>query len=302
MDLECVASFLALAEAENFGRAAMRLHVGSPALTKRIQRLERQVGVALVEHRASGGFELTAAGRRFLRQAEPLLLQARITRAAAQSHSGELIRLGVPGHLGDSPGIPELKVLSGLLRRTMPEVRLDCIGIPYPFMTQCLLQHRIDVAWTTSGIEHPDLESMPLTKAWRIGVVPVDHEFADAVALNVDDFAELPMLHNPEIPSGVMSLGCLGDFRPLSEALLVTTGARQITEVLQDVTRGLGVAVVPAPLLPLIRKSGLRAISLVGLMPFEIHAVRRRSDTRNSVFELLRLLGPVATDAARIRQ
>ena len=49
MDLGLVASFMTLVDEEHFGRAAARLHLTSPALTKRIQRLERQLGVTLIE-------------------------------------------------------------------------------------------------------------------------------------------------------------------------------------------------------------------------------------------------------------
>ncbi|MFI7581133.1 LysR family transcriptional regulator [Kocuria kalidii] len=299
MDLECVASFLILAEEEHFGRAAARLHLSSPALTKRIQRLEQQVGITLIEHRNSGGFTLTAAGRRFLPQAKILLLQARVARSAALEPSGSTIRLGVPGRVGESPGRDELRLLANLLHQNRPETRLACIAVPYPLMAESLLRRWIDVAWTTSGFEHTALESTPLTMMWRVGVVPVQHGFAGASALDVADFAGLPMLHNPEIPAGMMSLGCLGDYRPLSEAKLVPIQARRIGDVLQGVSRGLGVAVVPAALLPSIVSAGLRPIPLVGLKPFEIHASRRREDTRDAVMDLICALGSIATLASR---
>lgn len=298
LDLECVASFLALAQEEHFGRAAARLHLGSPALTKRIHRLERQVGTSLVVHRPTGGFELTAAGRQFLRQAERLLLQAQVTLAAAREHSGAPIRLGVPGRIGESPGREALKTLADLLRRNRPDIRVVCIPVPYTKVDEHLLHQRIDVAWTTSGCEHSGLESVPLTMMWRVGIVPARHEFADVVALDVAEFADQPILHNPDMPPKMMSPGTLGDYRPASEARLVPTRADQSDALLHDVARGLGVAAMPAALTPAILEAGLRPIALVGLMPVEIHAVRRYNDTRDAVIDLIHFLGFVANQAS----
>lgn len=48
LDLSSVASFLVLAEEEHYARAAQRLHLTPSALTKRMQRLERQIGAVLL--------------------------------------------------------------------------------------------------------------------------------------------------------------------------------------------------------------------------------------------------------------
>ncbi|MFC7648577.1 LysR family transcriptional regulator [Streptosporangium lutulentum] len=54
LDLGLVADFLVLVKERHYGRAAGRLHLTSSALTKRIHRLERQLGVALVERSPAG--------------------------------------------------------------------------------------------------------------------------------------------------------------------------------------------------------------------------------------------------------
>ena len=54
LDLGLASSFLVLAEERHYGRAAARLHLTSPALTKRIQRLERQLGVVLLQRGPAG--------------------------------------------------------------------------------------------------------------------------------------------------------------------------------------------------------------------------------------------------------
>ncbi|WP_424532783.1 LysR family transcriptional regulator [Sphaerisporangium viridialbum] len=80
LDLGLVADFLVLVEERHYGRAAVRLHLTSSALTKRIQRLEGQLGVALVERGPAGVLAVTSAGRRFAIAAEPLIAQANAAR------------------------------------------------------------------------------------------------------------------------------------------------------------------------------------------------------------------------------
>ncbi|MEV6862112.1 LysR family transcriptional regulator, partial [Streptosporangium subroseum] len=72
LNLGLVADFLVLVQERHYGRAAVRLHLTSSALTKRIQRLEGQLGVVLVERGPAGVFAVTSAGRRFAIAAEPL--------------------------------------------------------------------------------------------------------------------------------------------------------------------------------------------------------------------------------------
>src|SRR3954447_12367875 len=68
-------SFCVAAEAGSLGRAALRMNVSQPALTKRLQSLERLVGVTLLE-RSSRGVKLTPPGRRLYEASRRLLEQA----------------------------------------------------------------------------------------------------------------------------------------------------------------------------------------------------------------------------------
>src|SRR5919202_5019753 len=72
MELRQLRYFVTLAEELHFGRAAAREHIVQSALSQQVQRLERALGVALVE-RTTRHVELTAAGRRFLLEARQVL-------------------------------------------------------------------------------------------------------------------------------------------------------------------------------------------------------------------------------------
>jgi DNA-binding transcriptional LysR family regulator len=85
--------FIAVAEELNLGRAAARLHMTQPPLTRRIQRLEKEIGAALFR-RYAGGMQLTEAGETLLERAYRIV---ELSRRAVEST--RLARDGRLGHL-----------------------------------------------------------------------------------------------------------------------------------------------------------------------------------------------------------
>jgi DNA-binding transcriptional LysR family regulator len=101
LDMRKLRYFVAVAEELNFGRAAQRLHIAQPVLSRQIRAFEGEMGVRLFA-RDSRGTQLTAAGSQLLDDArfllaEPKALQQRVHRAAAQTAT---VTIGVmPGLL-----------------------------------------------------------------------------------------------------------------------------------------------------------------------------------------------------------
>jgi DNA-binding transcriptional LysR family regulator len=93
IDFKRLRYFVALAETRHFGRAAARLHISQPPLSRQLVALENELGVSLVE-RSSRGVSLTAAGERFFIDAKAVLAaleQAETNcRAAAAGTAGRL--------------------------------------------------------------------------------------------------------------------------------------------------------------------------------------------------------------------
>src|SRR6202021_1492808 len=102
MELRHLRYFLAVAEALNFTKAAAQLRVAQPALSRRVQDLEEEIGVDLLK-RSPRGVTLTAEGKLFLEKARHLLKLA--------DESVEQVRALARGQYGDQSAGIQFEVL-----------------------------------------------------------------------------------------------------------------------------------------------------------------------------------------------
>lgn len=166
MELRHLRYFVAVAEEAHFGRAAERLRIAQPPLSRQIRDLEREIGVPLFE-RVPRGVELTPAGRAFLPEARLTLAQAeRAQRSAQRAAQGETGRLRV--------GFVEAATHSGILpdvlsffRAHLPSVGLSLFELDALRQAEAFQDGRIDI-----GILH----SPPLDAARWLRVEPFYEE------------------------------------------------------------------------------------------------------------------------------
>lgn len=146
MELRHLRYFLAVAETENVSKAALRLHVSQPSLSRQVRDLEEELGFPLLERRAKS-VRLTEAGRVFLAEARDMLARVesgvRRARDAAQGGGGVL-------HIGYAPTLtarilpPALKAMQS----AMPRVELKLHDISTREMLVGLREGSLQVAIT----------------------------------------------------------------------------------------------------------------------------------------------------------
>src|SRR5687768_1749318 len=120
MELRHLRYFIGVAEEENVSRAALKLHVSQPALSRQIRDLEDELGFSLLE-RSAKSVRLTEAGRKFLAEARAVLQRAEEAIGAARliANGGEL-------HVGYAPSLTA-RILPQTLRAfqaELPHVRV----------------------------------------------------------------------------------------------------------------------------------------------------------------------------------
>lgn len=183
LELRLVRYFTVVAEQRNFGRAAAELRVAQPALSRQIQRLERQLGAPLFD-RTPQGTLLTAAGRAFLPEAQALLRAAHRATLTARAHApaGSV----VVGYVED------LVVTSAVreLRRRHPQAtigtrHLECHD------GRVLAEGGVDVLVARAPLPHPaeDVHVTVLYEEPRMLVLPADHHLAGRASVSLQDFA-----------------------------------------------------------------------------------------------------------------
>jgi DNA-binding transcriptional LysR family regulator len=299
LDLLLVSTFLVLVEEQHFGRAAAQLHLTSSALTKRVQRLERQVGAVLVERGPAGVYCMTAAGRRFADAARPLLAHADAVRSAARRPPDRYtVRIGFPaGGLADLAQCIPFAAIARDVRLAYPEARFTCREIPFPALNQCLPDGAVDVLWTNAPVHHVQVDSFPLrVSSELVGVVPALHPLAERCSVEVSEFCAQPILYNPTAPDEWMRPFWLADIRPRREARLVETYRNHYAAVLHELVSGSAVMTTVAMGGPALGPA-LRPITLVGAARMRMHAACRRGEARGAVHALITAFAAAPADA-----
>lgn len=194
MELRTLRYFVAVAEELHFGRAATRLHMSQPPLSRAIKQLETDVGATLL-HRSAAGVTLTPAGAALLDEARTLLEQAEQARVRVAAAAGaSAITVGI---LGDSTD-PGATRLAAAYCRPHPgvEVRIRDTDLTDP--TCGLRAGLVDVALTRGPFDETGLTVHEL-RADPVGaVLRADDPLAGRDHLQLADLADRRWFQFPE--------------------------------------------------------------------------------------------------------
>lgn len=197
MDFRQLRYFTAVAEELNFTRAAQRLHITQPPLTRQIHALERALGVELFL-RKSQGVALTEAGKTLLVDARNLasLIEQSVERAQAAGRGG-VGRLDI-GFFGTSAFELLPRVLAAY-RTTYPRVKVVLHPGQTPAQVLALRQGRVAVVFERWAPQEPDI-SVELAASENVLVaLPAGHRLAQRKLIEVEDLRDEPMI----LPQGL---------------------------------------------------------------------------------------------------
>lgn len=183
MDLRSLRYFVAVAEERHIGRAAIRLHMTQPPLSRAIQQLESELGTVLL-HRSSGGFTLTTAGTVLYDEARTLLEHAEQVRGRVGAGSAPAtITIGLLADSAERAG----HRLAGAFRRQHPDVQVQLREADFTDPTTGLRAGLVDVALTRLPFDESGISSYVL-RADAIGVVlRTDDPLAHRATLQLAD-------------------------------------------------------------------------------------------------------------------
>lgn len=276
MELRHLRYFAAVAEALNFSRAAEKLRVAQPALSRQVRDLEEEMGVQLLE-RNRVHVRLTDAGRIFLGHVRRLLAQVDVAVTAAQEaargHDGTLV-ICSDWRLSMSP-VPETIVA---FRARYPRVEVELAELRLHEQTAALRAGRIHLGFVPREMlgERDDLSILPVVRSEIMAVLPGNHRTSGCPSVRLRDLKGEQWLwvddeHAPGF-RGYISQSCrLAGFAPE-----FGRSAATLEGLLALVAAGYGAALLPRFVAPAAQ--ALVCTVPTDCEPLELCAVWRREE------------------------
>lgn len=239
--------FLAVAEEQNFGRAAKRLGMSQPPLSEQIQVLEQALKVTLFE-RSRRGAKLTPVGaailpavRKFAEQLERLELAVE---EAVAGQSGMLTIGAISTAMFD--------VLPGLidrLKQQYPHLTVSVREIDSVEAVPALEAGDIDLAFARlDGDLGPAIQSLPLQEDRLMVALPNDHPLATRTRISLSSLASEPLVMFSRKVSPVYFDNLIATCRASGFSPRVLHEVRSVASQIAFVSCGQGIALVPASL------------------------------------------------------
>jgi DNA-binding transcriptional LysR family regulator len=188
LDLRRVRYFVAVAEELHFGRAAARLYITQPVLSRQIRLLEQELGIQLLE-RSSRDVKLTVPGEQLLEDGRMLLSAAEAARRRCVSSAAArpTLTIGFWGHEWIAPALRRFAA-------EFPNADARLRRISWVDQVDVLHDGRVDVAFVALPVDARGLELLPFQTDQRVAALPVDHAAADRSEISIDDLAADPVI------------------------------------------------------------------------------------------------------------
>jgi DNA-binding transcriptional LysR family regulator len=243
MELRHLRYFVAVAEEKNFTRAAERLHIAQPPLSRQIQQLEEALGVALIE-KGSRPLRLTEAGQFFFVHAKTLLDQARDLKAMTQ-RIGKIERTLSIGFVA-STLYGQLPDIVRRYRDRYPEVEVTLHEMTTVEQLTALKEGRIDVGFGRLKSEDPNIRRILLREEGMMVALFPGHRLAEGEGgLRLTDLVNEPLLVYPKAPRPSFADQVLAVFSEANLAPGHVTEVRELQIAMGLVAAGQGISIVP---------------------------------------------------------
>lgn len=298
--LSQIRCFVVLANELHFGRAAVRLHMTQPPLSRQIQQLEAALNVQLFE-RTQRSVHLTPAGKAFLPEAEYLLevsqSAASVARRAATGEAGS-VSLGYVA--GASFSFMPRIVAAATAQLPGLDIVLRDMSTAEQF--EALRSGRLDVGIVRAPADHADLRSASVLREPFVVAMPASHPLAAKRRLAIGDLHRQDLIMYEPGQGGSMYELLTTAFHAAQVAPRYVQHVRQTYSLMGLVGSGVGLALVQASAARL-RMPGVvvRPISLPASAVSELHLAWRAADEAgNPAVNRFRLL--VLAEAAGAAQ
>jgi len=243
MDLRHLNYFLVLAEELHFGRAAERLHISQPPLTRMIKQIESDLGVLLFE-RTKRSVILTTAGVELLQDAKQMVLQMETVKKRLTIHGkGETgtLKIGYVGAVLHS----RLPMLLSAFAKNFPHISLQFEEQPNHSLLHGLNNGTFDAAFVRTWLHPQTLQEKLIFEEPLVAVLPSKHPLAAknkiaAKQLKNETFIVFTRECGPTLFDSFLAICSNAGFTPH-----IVHHASQLNSVLRLVESGFGISLLP---------------------------------------------------------
>lgn len=292
--------FLVLARELHFGRAAERLFMTQPSLSRQIRLLENRLGVALLD-RTSRSVRLTPAGRELLPEAESVVAAMSRLRGRASEQARQVRGRLVIGFVAAEAAMPYTHAILDDLTRHHPGISVELRMIPFGEQVDRLADDDVDAAFLRPPLP-PPLRTMPLAVERRVLCVPTSDALAGLAterAITLADLAGHRMVDMPASASRLWWDDWTVNPRPDGSAVRFGPVVADIEGLLSAVARGQAISFLPEAARRLYPRPGIRYVDVTDV-PLSTAALawmpgRHERPTVAALLEAARAVSPRGT-------
>jgi DNA-binding transcriptional LysR family regulator len=294
VELRLLRYVIGVAEELHFGRAAKRLNVSAPSLSKQLKDLEHVLGYPLFE-RKTREVSLTRAGVAFVTEARQALghVERGIERGYAASR-GDLGALSV----GYSPWFrPSLLVpLQSEFAARVPGTRLMLQSAYFTTQIELLLKGTLDAGIIELPTNVSELETLRVWHDELVAALPENHPLASRSEIDRHDLAEEPIIWIARALHPLLHKYFLESYQCLGYVPRIVHEINTLSELLDLVGAGAGVGFVKMSIVERVRQLGVVFRPLTAPKLLIDTGVAYRSDNRSAAVQsLLQLLREQST-------
>ncbi|MCW2557368.1 MAG: transcriptional regulator [Mycobacterium sp.] len=259
LDMRKLRYFVAVAEELNFGRAARRLHIAQPVLSRQIRSLEDELGVQLFV-RDSRGTELTAAGTQLLEDARFMLresnaLQERLIRATTPT---------VTVVVGVMPGL----LATAAVRKfeaAEPLFRAQVVQVGWADQVDVVRRGDADVVYAREPIDHHGLGTAALLEEPRVALLPSDDPLASQESVRLADLGTRRLLQDPQTVPEWYAVAT-AEQRGAATRKMAST----VEQKLERVAAQEGFVILPRSTTAFYRRPDVRVVPIADIAPGQV--------------------------------
>jgi LysR family transcriptional regulator, hydrogen peroxide-inducible genes activator len=259
MNLQDLRYFVAVVEQRHFGRAAEACHVSQPTLSSQIRKLERELGVTLLE-RTNKRVELTPVGAQILAHAREALAHAAQMEAVARAARDPLVG---PLKLGVIPTLAPylMPLILKPLRETYPGLVIQLWEDKTRALIDGLRNHRLDAALLATPADSPEITEIALFDEPLLAALPANHRLAGETCVSEKALAaELLVLAEGHCLANHALAACGAKPGVARTSLQNSMQAATLETLVNLVAAGYGATLVPA-----LAADALRRLDIVML-------------------------------------